>query len=364
MIKKQVRSIIIFKILIVILFITGCASAEIKKLDTCLLEYVNEKNFSGAILVVRDHKVLVSKGYGYADREKQIPNESNTKFRIGSLTKQFTAMAILILHNRGKLDVKDQIKKYLPDCPSQWEEITIHHLLIHSTGIPDFTVGYEYDEIKNLRLTPDEIIARFKDRRLIFEPGTKWQYSNSNYIVLGKIIEQVSGQSYGSFLQENIFSPLAMTSTGYDDNDSDLAVGYYDTKIADHIDMSILFASGGLYSTVADLYRWDQALFTEKLIPRKLLEEMFTPYIPIPHNYIKDDYYGYGWIIKKEEGNKVILHDGRINGFSSLITRYPDEKSLIVILCNQEHFNCYTIQFEIFKILFDNKEIRQTVQLD
>lgn len=159
------------------------------------------------------------------------------------------------------------LSKHLSDCPENWQTITIHHLFTHTSSLAKYDVGLEYQEIIHRSVTVDEIIALFKDRRLIFQPGENWQYSNSNYVLLGKIIEQVSWQSYESFLEENIFIPLDMKSSGYDHNNPDLAVGYKGDEIADYIDISWPFAARGLYSTVEDLYIWDRALYTEKLIP-------------------------------------------------------------------------------------------------
>lgn len=320
-------------------------------IDAYLNERVDDENFSGAVLVARNGQILLSEGYGLADRERNIPNTSQTKFRIGSVTKQFTAMAVLILQNQGKLDVQDRVCEYMSECPADWESITLHHLLTHMSGIPDLTEFPDYGATRATPSPPEQTIARFRDRPLNFAPGTEWRYSNSNYIVLGTIIEQVSGQSYESFLQEQIFGPLQMTSTGYDHNRSDLAVGYKNAQAkADFIHMSIPYAAGGLYSTVEDLYRWDQALYTEQLVPQALLDEMFTPYAGIPGP--GDRAYGYGWVIGTEHGRRIQSHAGGIEGFSAVIARYPDDAVTIIVLSNQQSVAVPTIQSTVASQLF------------
>ena len=244
---------------------TAISPELISGIDVWLSQQGNDGKFSGAVLVARQGDVLLSQGYGLADREQNLPNMAQTRFRLGSITKQFTAMAILILKARGKLDVKDPICNYITDCPSTWEGITIDHLLTHTSGIPDLISLPDYRSTLATPSPPKQTIARFKDLPLDFQPGEKWSYSNSGYIVLGYIIERTSGQSYEDFLQQSIFTPLNLSNTGYDHNSSSLAVGYPDrhsTLPAEFIDMSIPYAAGALYSTVEDLYRWEQALST------------------------------------------------------------------------------------------------------
>ncbi|HTX91235.1 MAG TPA: serine hydrolase domain-containing protein [Anaerolineales bacterium] len=338
------------------LFISGCAQAkpvqtptptvppatatllaEIGEIDALLGNLADQSHFTGSVLIAKQGKVLLSQGYGLADREQNIPNTSQTRFRLGSVTKQFTAMAILILEKQGKLNVKDPICKYVPDCPSTWESITIKNLLTHTSGIPDFTGFADYLSSRAAPTTPLQTIARFKDKPLDFQPGEKFSYSNSGYIVLGYIIEQVSGQTYEDFLNQSIFTPLSLRDTGYDHNSNNLAVGYpdrYSTRPADFIDMSIPYAAGGLYSTVEDLYRWEQSLSTEKLVPKVYLDEMFAPQVAIPDSEFA---YGYGWVIEKNSlGQLVDWHNGGIEGFATIIARYPDDQVTIIVLSNQQ----------------------------
>ena len=331
------------------------AQVIVSKTDAYLNKLTKRNDFSGSVLIARNGEILVSNGYGKANREKDTPNTAQTKFRLASVTKQFTAMAILILQAQGKLDVQDPISKYLPDCPAAWQNITVHHLLTHTSGIPNFTNLPDYQTTKGLPATPLEIIARFKDKPLDFQAGEKWSYSNSGYVVLGFIIEKVSGKTYEAFLQKNIFVPLRMADSGYDHNNTDLATGYVNqsNKPADFLDMSIPYAAGGLYSSVEDLNRWQQALYTEQLISVELLDNMFTPFAPMPDSDGLG--YGYGWVIGKEGGHPVVGHISGIEGFTTAITCYPDDKVAIIVLGNQENVGVYDISVHLAKIVFGYK---------
>jgi len=311
-----------------------------QELESRVEEYmaarVKRDHFSGSILIAREGKVLFSKGYGMANLEHEVPDTPQTKYRLGSITKQFTAMAILILQEQGKLNVHDKIKKYVPDAPKAWDEITIENLLTHTSGIYNYTESLEFMKTLPVRVTLKELIAKFKDKPLNFKPGEKFSYSNSGYIVLGQIIETASGQNYPSFTKQAIFDPLAMNETGYDNATSIIkhrASGYVRRlgivlTNCDYVDMSIPHAAGALYSTTRDLLKWDQALYTEKLVPRKSLGAMFTPH---------KDNYGYGWMIDKKFGQTRYEHGGGIMGFVTIIERYPDEKLLVVALSNLEN---------------------------
>ena len=329
----------------------------ISKTDTYLSKLTKARLFSGSVLIARNGKILVREGYGEADREKHLVNTTQTKFRLGSLTKQFTAMAILILQAQGKLNVQDRICTHLVDCPAAWQQITIHHLLTHTSGIPDFAGFPDYLTTQGSPSSPAQTIARFKDKPLDFQPGEKFGYSNSGYILLGAIIERASGATYEAFLRDNIFTPLQMVNSGYDHNNGDLAVGYRDQTIvlADFVDMSIPYAAGGLYSTVEDLYRWDQALYTDKLISKNLRDMMFTPFaLTSDRNGLRYGY-GYGWGIGKEGNHSIVSHEGGINGFHSVIARYPNDKTVIIILGNRQDMNLFDMRIQIAKIVFGGK---------
>lgn len=327
------------------------------QIDDFLIALVEQDLFSGTILVASGGKVLISKGYGMADLENEVPNTPQTKFRLGSITKQFTAMAILQLQQEGKLNVQDPICKYMTnDCPEAWESITIQHLLSHTSGIHNFTDTPGYPNFKKQSVKPYQIISQFRDLPVDFMPGEKWSYSNSGYIILGYIIEKVSGQSYAIFLQKHIFEPLQMADTAYANNLMVIkhrAAGYSSKYTnADYIDMSVPYAAGGVISTVEDLFRWDQALYTDELIPQALRDEMFTPFVPVPDTNLG---YGYGWFIGKQLDHVLISHGGNIEGFCAKIDRYPSEKVTIIVLSNRENTAVDVITSKIAQMIFEEK---------
>lgn len=324
------------------------------KIDKILTDHTEGETFTGAVLVARNDEILLSQGYGWADRDRQIPNSPQTKYRLGSITKQFTAMAILILQTRGELNVQEFICRHISECPDAWQEITIHHLLTHTAGIPNLTDFPDYKTFKATPTTPEQTIARFKDRPLDFQPGKRWSYSNSGYVLLGYVIEQVSGQSYEMFVQQNIFDPLQMTNTGYDHNDDSLATGYTGMdshwEKPDYIDMTLPYAAGGLYSTVEDLYRWDQALSTQQLVPRESLDLMFTPHAKIAAFGLG---YGYGWFVGKMNNHQAVSHGGGIDGFVTEIRRYIDDGITIIILSNRQTTDVPQLADQISSIAFE-----------
>lgn len=317
------------------------------------LTHLNKNGvLSGAVLVAQNG-MLFAKGYGLADKDASIPNTPLTRFRIGSITKQFTAMGILILQERGKLHVTDRLCFYIADCPQDWQPITIAHLLTHSSGIPDYTNFANFVPTWTRPTTPEELISRFKNMPLEFTPGSRFRYSNSGFILLGYIIERVSGESYAAFLQENIFGPLKMNNSGYDVAYPALpqhASGYYrDYSKPDPYDPSVLYAAGALYSTVEDLNTWNSALMTRTLISQQTSDAMFTPHIPCPpagpggcllHT---DRGYGYGLFIAAEPQGRLIYHVGHIDGFFTYSGFYPASKLSVVVLSNLETTNVLQI---------------------
>lgn len=304
------------------------------KVDEYMNAAMRVNRFSGAVLVARNGQAVVSRGYGMANIELSVPNTPQTVFRLGSVTKQFTGMAIVLLQERGKLSVNDPVCKYLTDCPQAWQSITLRNLLTHTAGIPNYTDFPDFVKTAAVETTASELTGRFRDKPLQFAPGEKFAYSNSGYYLLGTIIERVSGKSYADFLQENIFAPLNMKQTGYDNPVriiKNRAAGYArqgDGFInAAPISMSTAYAAGALYSTVEDMLLWDQALYTEKLVSRKSLDEAFTPF---------KSSYGYGWSIGNRFDRQVIAHGGGIFGFSTYIARYPADRVTVIVLSNVE----------------------------
>lgn len=324
------------------------------QIDRILIFLTERESFTGSVLVAREGEILLSWGYGLANRDSQIPNTPQTKYRLASVTKQFTAMAILILQANGQLNVQHQICDYVPDCPSAWQALTIHHLLIHTSGIPNVTEFDDFQARKATPSAPEQTVAWFKDSPLEFSPGSQWRYSNSGYVLLGYIIEQVSGRSYEAFVQQNIFEPLQMRDSGYDHNDGSLATGYTGLysqwEEPDYIDMSIPHAAGALYSTVEDLYRWDQALYTEQLVPQELLELMFTPHAKITGTDLS---YGYGWLVGELTGHPTVSHSGGIEGFATEIRRYPEAKVTIIVLSNRDTTNVGDIMNQIAQLVLE-----------
>ncbi|HEY0380503.1 MAG TPA: serine hydrolase [Pyrinomonadaceae bacterium] len=305
------------------------------QVDDYLSGLAKQNRFSGAVLVARDGRVLLSKGYGFANAELEVPNMPQTKFRLGSITKQFTAASILLLQERGKLDVQDSVCKYVENCPAAWQPVTIHHLLTHTSGIPSFTGFPDYLKTMALPTTIPETLARFRDKPLEFKPGEQFSYSNSGYVLLGHLVEKVSGKSYADFLRENVFVPLGMTNTGADvagqilkGRASGYRVGADGLSNAPYLDMSIPHGAGALYSTVEDLYLWEQGLFGGKLLAKKSLDAMLT---------VVKDYYGYGIGVDTQFKLARIGHSGGINGFNTYMAWFPDERATFIVLSNIEN---------------------------
>ena len=312
-------------------------AAQAKAPDAARLEqivesYVKSGQFMGTVLVSEDGHMVMDQGYGDADLEWQIPNSPEAKFRLGSMTKQFTSACILLLEERGKLNTDDLVKKYLPDAPAAWDKITIYNLLTHTSGIPNFTSFPDYHATEWKATTPAELVARFENKPLDFEPGAKFSYSNSNYVLLGYLLEKISGESYQKFLEENIFDPLEMKDSGYDSNTAIIlhrASGYTPgangPENAGYIDMSIPFSAGALYSTTHDLLKWEEALFGGKVLSAAELKKMTTPY---------KDNYACGLEVQMISGHPRIWHNGGIEGFNTDLSYFPDEKLTVIVLAN------------------------------
>ena len=316
-----------------LLLLCGAASAQdMARMEQVIQSHVSAGTFMGTVLVARDGAVILDKAYGMANLEWDVPNTPATKFRLGSITKQFTAAAILLLEERGKLKVDDRVKAYLPDSPMAWDRITIFNLLTHSAGIPNFTSSPDYNTIKLSARSADAAVVAFRDRPLDFGPGEKMSYSNSGYLVLGAIIEKVSGQTYEKFVAENLFAPAGMTDSGYDSNTAIMkrrASGYIRApggySNAGYLHMSIPHAAGALYSTTHDLLKWEQALFAGKIVSKASLDRMITPF--------KNDY-ALGLTSTLVNGRRRIAHGGGIDGFNTQLAYYPDSKTVVTVLSN------------------------------
>lgn len=332
-------------------------SPKAAKIDEVMTLANKYRLFNGAVLVAENGKVIYKKGLGLANMEWNIPNTPETRFRLGSITKQFTATAILKLVEEGKIKLDGKISDYLPEYRKDiGEKVTVHQLLNHTSGIPSYTglPGFFQDVSRN-PFKVDDFVKKYASNDLEFEPGSKFSYNNSGYFLLGAIIEKVTGKPYEQFLKERIFEPLGMKNTGYDHWDTLLqkrATGYQKTADgyvnAPYLDMSIPYAAGSLYSTVEDLYLWDQALYTDSVLNAQFKELMFKPNL---------ENYAYGWTIRKanfDDKIPVITHNGGINGFSTTIIRFPAEKNLIVLLDNTATGNNIDrLSSELAKILYE-----------
>ena len=331
------------------------AAAELRtRIEPYLDAQARVNRFGGAVLVARDGQVLFGKAYGPANAEWDIANALDTKFRLGSITKQFTATAVLKLQEQKKLSVQDPICSYLSPCPDAWKPVTVHHLLTHTSGIPSYTGRPEYRDTMMMPKTSEQMVAGFRDLPLEFQPGQEFKYNNSGYFLLGVIVEKVAGKKYEDVLRDEIFTPLGMTDSGYDWSEPLLtkrASGYSrrDEGLvnARFLDMQQPYSAGSLYSTVGDLLKWDQALYTERVLPKATLAAMFTPF--------KGDY-AYGWSItpaaKAGSGKPQIGHGGGINGFSTMFTRVPDDRIAVIVLGNVENVNTGGIARDIVAMLY------------
>jgi len=322
----------ILRAIVLVFVATPCFAQDPARMDEVVQTYVKNKTFMGTVLVARGSDVILSKGYGSANLEWDVPNTPATKFRLGSITKQFTAASILLLEERGKLTLDDPIKKHVPDAPPAWDAITILNLLTHTSGIANFTSLPEYKSLK-LEDTPvAKTIVTVRDKPLEFAPGEKMNYSNSGYLLLGHVIEKVTGASYEKFVTDNIFTPLGMKDSGYDSNAAIIArraAGYMPSAAgpvhAGFVHMSIPHAAGALYSTTEDLLRWEQGLFGGKVVSPASLAKMTTPF--------KGDY-ALGVVVRTAGGRKVIQHGGGIDGFNTFLAYYPDDKLTVAVLAN------------------------------
>jgi CubicO group peptidase (beta-lactamase class C family) len=307
------------------------------------------KDFSGTVLVMKNDKVLLKKAYGLADREWNISNSVQTKFRIASITKQFTAACILQLVEQGKINLDDKLSKFIPDFP-KGDNVSIHMLLNHSSGIASYTDQQDFMRLARQSLTKDSMISYFKKKPYNFSPGSKFLYNNSGYFLLGYIIEKMSGQLYGDYLRDHIFDKLNMKNSGVNKLDSILpmrARGYsrIGNKIvnADYISMEWPFSAGVLFSTIEDLYKWDRALYGNSILSETSKQKMFTP---------GKSNYGYGIIIDSFENHKRIWHNGGIPGFTSNISRFVNDDVCTIVLSNNGS-NVDFISIALGDIMFD-----------
>jgi len=309
------------------------------QLDQLLSSVFKPDQPGAALLIMKDGQVLVRKAYGLADLELGVPLEPDMVFEIGSMTKQFTAVSILMLMERGQLSLSDPITKFLPDYPTRGKTITVEHLLTHTSGIQSYTDMAAWRPLMRKDMGLTELIGIFKDQPMLFAPGERWRYNNSGYILLGAIIEKISGLTYEAFLQKNVFDPLGLKHTFYGSASRIIprrASGYGPGAggaflNAEFISMTQPYAAGSLLSSVDDLSAWNTALLAGKLIKRETLERAWTP------SKLADGTstnYGYGWGVSEYEGHRMIQHGGGIPGFTSDGILFPEDKLCVIMLTN------------------------------
>ncbi|WP_297426665.1 serine hydrolase [Clostridium sp.] len=371
---KKIKLYVIALATVPTLFLNGCASSqynEIKVLkestnginrniQSKIIDYIDnyskENEFSGAILVAQGSNIILDRAFGMADYNNNIENTTQTVFKIASITKQFTATAILMLQEKKLLNVEDSLDKYIPDYPNG-DKIKIYNLLNHTSGVHDYVESAKSVESGEHAYNLEELIELFKNEPLDFETGTEFGYSNSNYILLGYIIEKVSKMKYEAYIKENILKPLDLSNTGFLSDKAAVknkAIGYYtidknNNEYEKAIDTEgpIIASAGEIYSTAEDLYRWEEALFSEKIINKESLKEMFTPGLTS---------YGFGWSIdESSEGNKIVSHGGNLPGYTSYVGRNLNKKYLIIILSNRDDDPYVSYIYEGITNILENK---------
>jgi CubicO group peptidase (beta-lactamase class C family) len=281
--------------------------------------------------------VLLSEGYGLANREQGIPAATGTRYRLASVTKPLTAIAVLRLAAAGKLSLDASICDYLATCPPAWAPVRVVDLLGQSSGIPNFTDFADFVNLEQRPATPDQVIARFRDLPLGFAPGTVYQYTNSNYVLLARVIENASGMSYEQFLRQELFAPLGMADTGLDPGDfSPLngTRGYAGGNLDIPLDVSNLYGAGDLYSTVGDLFKLTQALDSGRVLPGDLMARMETP---------GQGRYALGWMVEQRGAHRLVYHPGSMSGAATWFGRYPESGLTIIVLSNDYYTNVFAV---------------------
>ena len=330
-------------IVVMLLLSTGSSAQDgaASKVDDYIVAEMKAQQIPGlSLAVMKNGQIVLAKGYGLANVEHQAPVRPETIFQSGSMGKQFTATAVMMLVEEGKLSLDDKITKFFPDAPEAWRDITVRHLLTHTSGLGDYPDDFDLRR----DYTEDELVQRIKTIPLAFQPGDKWSYSNLGYVMLGVLIHKVSGKFYGDFLQERVFKPLGMTTArviSEPDIVPNRAAGYRlvngELKNQNWVSPTLnTTADGALYLTVYDMAKWDAALYTEKLLKRSSLEQMWTA---VKLNDGKTAPYGFGWALAEVRGHHIVEHGGAWQGFKSQIARYVDDKLTIVVFANQARAN-------------------------
>lgn len=312
------------------------AQDPVARVDSFITDQMQRQHIPGVSLaVVRDGRIVLAKGYGMANLEHRVPVKPETIFQSGSVGKQFTATAVMMLVEAGKVSLSDPITRYFPDAPPSWRLITVRHLLTHTGGTTDYPDNFDFRK----DYTEDDLLKAAEAIPVAFAPGDKWSYSNLGYVLLGILIHKVTGQFYGDFLQGRIFQPLGMSTAriiSEEDIIPNRAAGYRLVdgviKNQEWVSPSLnTTADGALYLTVLDMAKWDAALYTERLLKRSSLEQMWTP---VRLNDGKVEPYGFGWSLGEVRGHRIIQHGGSWQGFRAYIARYVDQRLTVIVFAN------------------------------
>lgn len=319
--------------------IAGCSMKTDEKIDLIFSDYNNSSIPGAAVMVIKNGNIVFQKGYGIANFETSLPVTEETNFRLASVTKQFTAMSILMLIEKGNLKMETSLTDIFPEFPDFGSQITIKNLLQHTSGLIDYEDMIQ-DSVTVQLKDKDVLDLMMKTNSTYFTPGSHFKYSNSGYALLSLIVERISGKPFRNFLSENIFKPVGMTNTvAFEQGVNEIknrAYGYTinedEIKLTDQSITSAVLGDGGIYSSLKDLFKWDQALYTDKLIDKKYLEESWTRGVTLDGTEFS---YGYGWHLEEKFNSRVVYHTGSTRGFRNIIYRIPDKEFTIVILTNR-----------------------------
>ena len=353
-------------------FYNGAAQNKVQAIDQLFRKFAEYESFQGAVLVADQGEVVYQQAFGQANREWGVLNTVETRFDVASISKQFTAVLILQLVNEGKIHLDSTLSAYLPEYRADVGQlVTIHHLLTHQSGIPNYTsLPYVWSDSMTIKYTTGEMIRKFGSRDLEFAPGTRFSYSNTGYLLLSAVAENVTGESYEDLLTQRIFTPLHLSHTGVDDRTrliDQRAYGYEKTTKGFHpvegMHMANLRGAGSLYSTINDLYRWDQALYTNALLPKKWMRMLTKSHTESSSQWLTplENSYGYGVGIAevplgKKKSVPMVFHSGHIKGFSSFYARFPDEEQAVIMLSNTGNVSSIRmneITQEVLKVLYE-----------